>query len=155
MRSLLLPQRRIPVFLGALVVALMAGAGRRWSEHALWFVHGAVLLLLAFLVGAPVLRIVMRFPQGPAYPMTSAAHTWPFALALLYVPWITRDDNRRMARFLVVGGLLMIAIITLIVPMDGGGQWSPRFYLAAAPLLAVVTAAAFRPDVARTSSLQP
>lgn len=153
-RSLLLPQRRLPVFLAAVVVGLMGAAGRRWSEHAVWLVHGAVLLLLALLVGAPLLRIVLRLPQGPAYVISSAAHTWPFALALFYVPWITRDDNRQMTRFLLVGAVSMIAIITLIVPMDGGGQWSPRFYLAAAPLLAVVTASAFRPIVARTSIIR-
>ncbi len=145
LRALLLPQRWVPMTGAALAVGLAAAlAHRRWRTFPL--VHGSVLVLLAMLVGSPLWRLAHGLRVEDSYAVASAAHTWPFALALLYVPWVTREDNRRMARYLLVSGVVMLAVITLIVPMDGGAQWSPRFYLAAAPLLAVVVAAAFRTD---------
>jgi hypothetical protein len=90
----------------------------------------------------PLWRMVVIGGPGDAYRITSAAHTWIFAIALLYWPWVRDAIDRRAARFLLLSGLLIIAMTFLIVPTDGGSQWSPRFFLAAAPLLAIVGGAA-------------
>jgi hypothetical protein len=63
-------------------------------------------------------------------------------LALFYWPWFRAEIDSRGARFLMLSGLLLIVGTFFIVPTDGGSQWSPRFFLAAAPLLAIVAAAA-------------
>jgi len=73
--------------------------------------------------------------------MTSAAHTWVFVSALLYWPWLGPRGGRPPARFLVVSSVLLIAFTSLVVPSIGGAQWSPRFFLQAAPLLAIPAAA--------------
>lgn len=49
-----------------------------------------------------------------------------------------------MMRYLLTSASLVIAITLIVVPTDGGAQWSPRFFFAAAPLLAVPATAAMR-----------
>lgn len=50
--------------------------------------------------------------------------------------------NEPALRFLVASGLLLIIGTFVVAPTDGGSQWSPRFFLAAAPLLASAAGAA-------------
>ena len=143
--NLFLPQRWTVAFLAALVAGVLAGALERWRSGTLPLAHAAVLVLLAIGVGSPLWRLAHGLSVQNAFEVMSAAHTWPFALALLYLPWVAGHGNIRMTRYLLVGGLLLIGIITLLVPMDGGAQWSPRFYLGAAPVLAVVAVSALAP----------
>jgi hypothetical protein len=73
--------------------------------------------------------------------VASAAHTWPFALALIYWPWSDRTIDRRGIRYLLAAGGLLLILTAIIVPTSGGAQWSPRFFLAIAPVLGIAAAA--------------
>ncbi|HEX6463488.1 MAG TPA: hypothetical protein VFZ98_03500, partial [Vicinamibacterales bacterium] len=88
-----------------------------------------------------------------AYQMTSAAHTWVFTAALMYWPWLGADAEQPTARFLIVSGVVVIAFTGLVVPSVGGAQWSPRFFLQAAPLLAVPAAVMALPHGSRPAAL--
>jgi len=149
--DLLLPYAWTATF----VIAAALGAGAAWmrarthrdsstspSDRVLLFiVHAAVVVMLIVGVALPIWRLVQGVRPHEAYRVTSAAHTWPFVLALLYWPWIREESTRAIARYLVVGALLLFIGAALVIPTSGGSQWSPRFLIAVAPLLAVVAAA--------------
>jgi hypothetical protein len=116
-------------------------------------VHVSVAIVLAIVVVLPLWRLVHGVRAHDAYRLTSAAHTWPFALAILYWPWVATEAQRPMVRYLIAAAVLLVAGTALVVPTSGGAQWSPRFLLAVAPLLAVVAAAAARPVPDRTGRL--
>jgi hypothetical protein len=85
-------------------------------------------------------RLLHGFRVQDAYDVPSAAHTWPFAVALFYAPWFVTSRTRPAARYAIASGMLLVLGTMLLVPTDGGAQWSPRFLLAAAPLFAIVAA---------------
>lgn len=158
--ALLLPAAHIGLFVTAAAGGLCAALVQRWRRHRcgralddhwahllLSVVHLSVIVMGIIAVGLPVWKMAVLGARGDAYRVTSAAHTWTFALAMLYWPWFRDNVNRAAARFLIVSGLLVIAGTFIIVPTDGGSQWSPRFFLAAVPLLAIVAGGALlRPD---------
>jgi len=146
--DLLLPGSHPFVFLLAAAVALgvsltqarasaqMDDARSAWRLNLL---HACVVVIFTISVVLPLWSLVTLRSFVGTYRSTSAIHTWPFAIAILYLPWIDRDAWPS-ARFLVVSALLILLGSALVIPTSGGGQWSPRFLLASAPLLAVVAA---------------
>jgi hypothetical protein len=145
--DLLLPGSHIILFFVAAIAGLAASiaqANRRPQQAAadrrlLRVVHASVFVMLTIAVFLPLWTLVDSRHFAGAYRATSVVHTWPFALAILYLPW-TSADVRPTARFLIVSALLLLIGTALVIPTSGGGQWSPRFLLAVAPLLAVVAA---------------
>ena len=153
--ALFLPAEHVGLFLSAATVGLCASLAQRWrhllpvtrrGEHSaralLWVVHCSVIVVVSIGAALPIAKMALFGARGDAYRLTSAAHTWMFALPLLYWPWFRQVVNRGAARFLIVFALLLILGTFVLVPTDGGSQWSPRFFLAAAPLLAIVAGAA-------------
>jgi hypothetical protein len=153
--ALLLPAEHVGLFITAAAAGLCAALVQSWGQHGhgkgradysaqvlLSVVHLSAIVLLAIAVGLPVWKMAVHGARGDAYRITSAAHTWIFAIALLYWPWFRDEVTRAAARFLIVSALLLIAGTFVIAPTDGGSQWSPRFFLAAVPLLAIVAGAA-------------
>jgi hypothetical protein len=155
--DLLLPAAHTGAFVAALMAGLAAASVQAWRRRAgreagdsdsrtlVMVVHVSVAIGLAIAVVLPLWRLVHGVRPHDAYRVTSAAHTWPFVLAILYWPWVATESQRPMARYLIASALLLLAGTALLVPTSGGAQWSPRFLLAVAPLLAVVAAAAARP----------
>lgn len=153
--GLLLPAEHIGVFFAAAAVGLCAGLVQSWrqdryakarDDHAaqvlLATVHFSTIVTVIIAVGLPVWKMAALGARGDAYRTTSAAHTWIFTVALLYWPWFRHNVNCAAARFLFASGMLLTIGTFIVVPTDGGSQWSPRFFLAAAPLLAIVAGAA-------------
>jgi hypothetical protein len=166
--DLLLPGSHTVLFLAAAAAGLGASLaqwrrraigqmGDELSTRLLAVVHGCIAVMFMIAVVLPLWSMVQTGQvQGP-YRATSAVHTWPFALAILYLPWLDQAV-RPMAKFLIVAALLLLVGSALVIPTSGGGQWSPRFLLAVAPLLAVVAAAcvpAFAPAALRPASATP
>ena len=112
------------------------------SAALLAVIHAAVLVMLIVAVALPIWNMAMGMRGNDAYRVTSAAHTWTFAAALLYWPWFRDALDGPAARYLLAAGALIVAATFVLVPTDGGSQWSPRFFLAAAPLLAIAAAGA-------------
>lgn len=151
----------------AFVVAVALGAGAAWTRArahdesrtssrdrmVLFVVHASVVVLLVVGVALPLWRLAHGIRPHEAYRVTSAAHTWPFAIALLYWPWIRDDRTRAIARYLMIGALLLLIGAALVIPTSGGSQWSPRFLIAVGPLLAVVAAAVASPSARRTPAI--
>ena len=131
--DLLLPASH-PWLFALCVFAGFAGAARR---H-IGIVHVAAAGLLAIGVLLPVWRLASGVQPTLSYRISSAAHTWTFAIALLYWPWFA--GSRGVLRYPIAAGLLLFVGSALVVPTSGGAQWSPRFMLAVAPLLAVAAA---------------
>ena len=144
--DLLLPASHTAIYLAAIAAGL---AGALLKRRAV--VDFACVVLLIVAVALPLWRLATGVQPTLSYRVSSAAHTWPFVLVLFYWPWLTSGAARRVARYLVVSAVLLFLGSALLVPTSGGAQWSPRFMLAVAPLLAVVTACALaaRPDVRR------
>jgi hypothetical protein len=164
----LLPGNNIGLFLAAAAVGLSASLAQRWRQAArlttqgdrpanalLCVVHVSVIVMVMICVGLPVWKMAVLGARGEAYRVSSAAHTWIFAAATLYWPWFRGSVNRVAARFLIVSAVLLIVGTFIIAPTEAGSQFSPRFFLAAVPLLAIVAGAALlRPEgIGRTSSL--
>ena len=153
--ALMLPAAHTAIFLLALSIGVAASvaqglrAGSQRDDPAggalLAVVHAAIVTIAIVTVVLPVWEMKTNPGSGDAYRITSAAHTWIFALALLYWPWVRDTVDRLAARYLLASGLLVILVTFVIVPTDGGSQWSPRFFLAAVPLLAIVAGAALLP----------
>ena len=151
--DLLLPYRWAALFVIAAAGGLAAASMRMRAPRGastvsasrdrtlLACVHAAVIVMLIVGVVAPIWRLAHGIRPHDAYRLTSVAHTWPFALAVLYWPWTRGTGDDAMARYLLAAALLLFAGAALVIPTSGGSQWSPRFLLAAAPLLAVVAAA--------------
>ena len=164
--DLLLPASHTVLFVIACLAGLAASlahdwrrrARTRWAEPAdhalLMVVHVAVIVVLIITVALPIWRLVQGVRPHDAYRVTSGAHTWPFVLAILYWPWVAGARERPLARFLIVSALLLFAGTALIVPTSGGAQWSPRFMIAVAPLLAIVAAAGRRDAAAGTDPMR-
>jgi hypothetical protein len=157
--DLLLPASHAGLFAAAVLAALAASMAQTWRRNRglaaddaagralVMVVHASAAIALAITVGLPIWRLVHGVRPHDAYRVTSAAHTWPFVLALFYWPWIATEVQRPMARYLIASAVLILAGTAVLVPTSGGAQWSPRFLLAVAPLLAVVAAAAARPTL--------
>jgi hypothetical protein len=109
-------------------------------DAALVVVHLAVAVMLGIGVGLPLARLASGAAIHEAYMVTSAAHTWAFAPALLYLPWLGSGDRTPHARYLIVSAVMALLFTSLVVPSTAGAQWSPRFYLQIAPLLAIPAA---------------
>jgi hypothetical protein len=140
--DLFLPASHTAVFIAAIAAGVAASAIARRRRirdggAALTVVHASVLVVLVICVALPLWRLATGVRGHDAYRLTSAAHTWPFALALLYAPWMEPADGRPIARYLILSALLLIVLTDIVVPSSGGAQWSPRFLLAVVPLLAV------------------
>jgi hypothetical protein len=154
--DLLLPSSYAGLFVTALVAGLGAASVQAWRRRAgreagdsvsralVMVVHVSVAIVLAIVVVFPLWSLARGVRPHDAYRLTSAAHTWPFALAILYWPWVATESQRPMSTYLIAAAILLVAGTTLVVPTSGGTQWSPRFLLVVAPLLAVVAAAAAR-----------
>jgi hypothetical protein len=120
-----------------LICALALGAGIIGARlRRLEAVHLAAAAVLTIVVFLPLWRLASGVQPTLSYRISSAAHTWTFALALLYAPWIAGSASHAL-RFLVGSGVFLFAGVALLVPTSGGSQWSPRFMLAVAPLLAL------------------
>jgi len=152
--DLLLPASHAILYVTAIVVGLAAALGRRFSRGArdpmidralLAAMHLSAIVVMIIAVALPLWRLAVGIRPHEAYRVTSVAHTWTFALAIFYWPWIVNRGNQALARFLLVSAVLIFAGTALVVPTSGGAQWSPRFFIAVAPLLAIVAAAAARP----------
>jgi len=126
--DLLLPTRYQAVYAALAVGGVLASMLKKMGA-----VHACVAALLCISVVIPLAR--------QDYNVASAAHTWPFVVALLYWPWARTALNESAGRFLMLAGALFLLLAALIVPTSGGAQWSPRFLLAVAPLLGVVAGA--------------
>jgi len=100
-------------------------------------VHTAVIVMLGLGVAFPLWRLASGSRIHEAYNVQSAAHGWAFVPALLYLPWVTDEGRTPHARYLIVSAVLAILFTSLVVPSTAGAQWSPRFYLQIAPLLAL------------------
>ena len=64
------------------------------------------------------------------------AQTWPFIYVLAYaavVPFASKSE-----RFLFHALALFLSLVFVTMPHTGGAQWSPRFFLAATPLGAII-----------------
>jgi len=163
--DLLLPASHTALFVIACLAGLAAALAHAWrrartrgtapdDRALLMVVHAAVGVVLMITVALPIWRLVQGVRPHDAYRVTSAAHTWPFALAILYWPWVAGERERPLGRFLIVSALLLLAGSALIVPTSGGAQWGPRFLIAVAPLLAIVAAlAARRPGAGTTTAI--
>jgi hypothetical protein len=155
--GLFLPADHVAIFLAAAVTGLAAAVIQRRrrggpetlddrpSRRLLTVVHIAVIAMVTIAVALPIWSMVTVGARGNAYRITSAAHTWVFAFPLLYWPWFRVHVDRVAGRFLLVSALLLMAGTFILIPTDGGSQWSPRFFLAAVPLLAIVAGAAVLP----------
>ena len=154
--DLLLPSSYPVLFVAALMSGLAAASTQAWRRRAgradhpvsralVVIVHSSIAIVLAIAVVHSLWALARGVRPHEAYRVTSAVHTWPFVLALLYWPWVATESQRPVARYLVVTAVLVVVGTALVVPTSGGTQWSPRFLLPAAPLLAVVAAAAARP----------
>jgi hypothetical protein len=109
-------------------------------DAALVIVHAAVAVVLGLAVGLPLARLAAGATIHEAYTVESAAHTWAFVPALLYLPWLGGSESTPYARYLIVSAVLALFFTSVVVPSTAGAQWSPRFYLQIAPLLAVPAA---------------
>jgi hypothetical protein len=157
--DLLLPSSHAGLFVASVLTALAASLAQAWRRRRalatddsmgrllVMVVHASVAIVLAITVILPLVRLARGIRPHDAYRVTSAAHTWPFVLALFYWPWIASEAQRPMARYLMASAALIFIGTAVLVPTSGGAQWSPRFLLAVAPLLAVVAAAAARPNL--------
>jgi hypothetical protein len=160
--DLLLPASHAWLFVTAVAAAAVASLleGRRrvpdspvldrTSRTLLAIVHLSIAVALAIAVALPLARLAQGVRGHDAYRVTSAAHTWTVALALCYWPWVATAAQRPMARYLVSSAVLLFLGTAVLVPTSGGAQWSPRFMLAVAPLLAIAAAVALRPAMPRT-----
>jgi hypothetical protein len=115
---------------------------------SLWIVRASVFVMVAVAVALPLWWLASGAAIHEAYNVESAAHTWPFALALLYLPWLGSAERTPRAKYLLVSAAFAILFTSLAIPSTAGAQWSPRFYLQIAPLLAI-------PAVEIASSRQP
>ena len=146
--DLLLPREFAGLYALAAIAGLASAVAR--ARGVAWrgllpIAHASVVVMLAAGVVVPLART--------GYNVASAAHTWPFALALIYWPWTARTIDTRAIHYLVAGGLLILMLTVVIVPTSGGAQWSPRFLLAAAPVLGVAAAViAWGPSVPATAA---
>lgn len=131
-----------------LAAALVARRRRQTNDREegalLMVVHAAVAVMLVIAVALPLWRLLQGVRPHQAFRATSAAHTWVFAFAALYLPWVVDRVYGPMVRYLLTSALLLLIGTALIVPTSGGAQWSPRFLIAVAPLVGVVAAAAAR-----------
>jgi hypothetical protein len=120
--------------------ALLAWRHKRQDTRrdvALAVVHTAVIVMLGLGVAFPLWRLASGSRIHEAYNVQSAAHGWAFVPALLYLPWVRDEGRTPHARYLIVSAVLAILFTSLVVPSTAGAQWSPRFYLQIAPLLAL------------------
>jgi hypothetical protein len=131
-----------PIVYGVALIAgaaasLYAGLRRTASRAPLVIVHVSIAVTLGLGVAIPLWHLARGIPQFNAYNVASAAHTWVFALPLLYAPWFSTVGRRPLVRYLIVSGLTTLLLTSLVVPSNGGAQWSPRYFLLVTPLLAV------------------
>ncbi|HEX4566884.1 MAG TPA: hypothetical protein VH138_09645 [Vicinamibacterales bacterium] len=122
---------------------------------ALAVVHAAVSVMLGVAVALPIAHLAAGSRLHEASNVQSAAHGWAFVPALFYLPWLGDQARTPHARYLIVSAVLAILFTTLVVPSTAGAQWSPRFYLQIAPLLALpAIEIAWPPSVARRRWLE-
>jgi len=142
--ALLLPVRFAGVFLAAAAIGTAAAiwSRRRPAAGAATAVTiAASVTLLVVAIGVPLWRLViLHRPMPDAFSVDSLAHTWPFCIALLLAPLAVADPGHRTASYLAAAGALIVAAALLVIPSTGGAQWSPRYLLIAAPLVAAVAA---------------
>ena len=140
-RMLFTPSEYPTIYVAALVagIAVSIYATRRGpaARGALMIVHAAVLIALAIGVGLPLWHLAHGVGVYDSYNVASGAHTWVFALALLYLPWLGTGERRPVLRYLIASGVLVLFFTCWIVPSDGGAQWSPRYFLPVVTLFAI------------------
>jgi hypothetical protein len=145
-REMLLPSRGATAYAIVIACVFIAGFATRRADAArrIEVAHACVAALVMVVAGVPVWQWVFNgSPLIEGVSMGSVAYTWIFALALIYYAQLPGSPVRgEVARFIVVGALLITAAALAIVPSSGGAQWSPRYLLSAAPLLAVLAPAA-------------
>lgn len=121
----------------ASIYALRRPGLRPRRDLPLAVVHAAVIVTLSIAVALPLWRLAFGSTMNDAYTVESAAHGWPFVLALLYLPWLGDEERAPHARYLIISAGFAILFTTLVLPGLAGAQWSPRCYLQIAPLLAL------------------
>ena len=145
-RDMILPAPGAALFVVAIALAIGAILLTRKREAVVRVTtaHAAVGLVLAAMVAVPMWRLVTGVPAPFAgFTMSSAAHTWIVALALIYYAALPGNGSVRtgLAPYVLWGAVLLILGTLAIVPSAGGAQWSPRYIASAAPLLAVLAVA--------------
>jgi hypothetical protein len=144
-REMLLPSRGATAYAIVIACVVLAGFATRRADAArrLAVAHACVAALLIVVAGIPAWEWVFNgTPLTAGISMGSVAYTWIFALALIYYVQLPGSPvHGEVARFIVVGALLIAAAALAVVPSSGGAQWSPRYILSAAPLLAVLAPA--------------
>lgn len=146
-RELLLPGSSLPLF-GALAAAVVVFAWWKQApgvQLAIAHVSVAGLILLAGIL--PLWRSGFAgLITFYAYRISSAAYTWPFVIALVYVALLPREGPRTaVPGYLAIAGLAIAGLAIALTPSTGGAQWGPRYLLPAAPLLAVLAPLAQAP----------
>lgn len=145
-RDMLLPSPGGALFaVVAIAIAIAAAWSRgRTASTRMALAHASVLALFIAIAAVPAWRLATgTLPPFQGFTMSSAAHTWVFAFALVYLAFLPagREVSGEGARYLLGAAVLLAAATIAIVPSSGGAQWSPRYLLAVAPLLAVVAPA--------------
>jgi hypothetical protein len=126
--------------LGLLVLA--AGVLMPSLSARLRATNAAVALLLFVGIAVPLGHTyVQGRPWLSTFGAQNIAQTWPFVLVVGYWVVLRRQDSRERFLFVTMGLFLLFTF--LIMPHTGGAQWSARFFLAAAPLGAVLATQAF------------
>jgi hypothetical protein len=145
-RALLLPAAAAPLFIAAIVAGAALAVRRSASPMRIAGCHAIVLVLAFCAVVVPLWRaFVGGIPPADAFTVTSLAHTWPFAFALVYacaLPNAAIVEPTR--RYLLLTTMIFVAGAVAVMPHSGGTQWGPRFLLPAAPLAAVLVSAVLR-----------
>jgi hypothetical protein len=151
--ELLMPSESVAAFGVLTALALVFAVWRRSATTQLVVAHATVAGLIVIAGILPLWRSGFAgLSTSDAYRISSAAHTWPFAIALVYVGLLPREEPLNpVARYLAIAGVLIVALVIGATPSSGGSQWGPRYLLPAAPLLAVLVPLALAP-IFRVSS---
>jgi len=150
--ALLLPAWGGPLFVVAAIAALVSSVwlsdSTRVRSYVRWSLVG-IFLFLGFVAPA------IRWAFGQVSPLiafnpASIAHTWPFAIVLLYPLPVKRSSPAwSVVRYLLVVIGVFVLLVFAVAPHEGGAQWGARFLLPAAPLAAVLASLALtRTDAA-------
>ncbi len=139
-KMLFLPVWFRRVFVITAIAGLALAFLRRASPARVWMAHVVVGVLVTIGLGVPLWRYAMLgASRVVAFGVASVAHTWLFAFALVYLPFLPGSDAESVQRrYLVICAVGSLAGAMLVMPHAGGAQWGARFLLPAAPLLAVL-----------------
>lgn len=134
--SLVLPVEQRPLFLIGFATA-MAGAVPRAERVRLLCLYTGVTLMVIAGVGVPLAHAYLtRTPWLGSFDVRSMASTWPLVLVACCYPAVRSATGGE--RTVAWAAILTILLVFVTLPHPGGAQWSARFFLPAAPLVAVL-----------------